>query len=205
MRKLLFAAILALGATVAALGLGAPEEAHLQAGCAVFTGQTVAQDYLRRDPSDPLGLDPDRNGIACESLSCPCDRNTVARTVATSLVPTPVLPTLPTAVPATVTPTVPVPINPTERYFATTPDGKVETCPPGDEDAWRILYWQGPPTPPVTAIAACPTIDRLWVIQGRWMGYSVRGGRGNDEFFINPGEAVFTHTSPGAGRDLIGR
>lgn len=47
--------------------------------CDDFANQRAAQDFLRRDPSDPEGLDRNRDGIACEDLPCPCDRTPVAR------------------------------------------------------------------------------------------------------------------------------
>jgi hypothetical protein len=34
--------------------------------CADFSSQAEAQAVLRADPSDPFGLDRDRDGIACE-------------------------------------------------------------------------------------------------------------------------------------------
>ena len=36
--------------------------------CADFATQEEAQAVLRRDPSDPNGLDADNDGIACENL-----------------------------------------------------------------------------------------------------------------------------------------
>jgi hypothetical protein len=36
--------------------------------CADFATQEEAQAVLRRDPSDPNGLDADNDGIACEDL-----------------------------------------------------------------------------------------------------------------------------------------
>ncbi len=41
--------------------------------CSDFANQAAAQAFLRSDPSDPSRLDGDHNGIACQSLSCPCD------------------------------------------------------------------------------------------------------------------------------------
>ena len=40
----------------------------LPAGCAAYLYQEDAQAALDADPSDPSGLDPDANGIACEEL-----------------------------------------------------------------------------------------------------------------------------------------
>jgi hypothetical protein len=48
-----------------------------QYNCADFDNQAQAQQVLRADPSDPNGLDPDRNGIACSNLPAPQDLNKV--------------------------------------------------------------------------------------------------------------------------------
>lgn len=34
--------------------------------CMDFPSQKAAQDHLRKDPSDPYKLDPERNGVACD-------------------------------------------------------------------------------------------------------------------------------------------
>src|SRR5215211_1300829 len=47
--------------------------------CSDFPNQAAAQANLRANPSDPNGLDRDRDGIACESNRCPCDRVPVDR------------------------------------------------------------------------------------------------------------------------------
>lgn len=47
--------------------------------CADFASQAQAQAVLRADPSDPNGLDADRDGIACENNGAPNDWNPVAR------------------------------------------------------------------------------------------------------------------------------
>ena len=47
--------------------------------CAHFASQAQAQAVLRAAPSDPNRLDPDRNGIACESNLPPYDREPVPR------------------------------------------------------------------------------------------------------------------------------
>ena len=47
--------------------------------CSDFANQAAAQDwYLAHGgpASDPEGLDGDHNGIACESLKCPCNKST---------------------------------------------------------------------------------------------------------------------------------
>jgi hypothetical protein len=47
--------------------------------CADFVSQADAQAVLRADPSDPNGLDRDKDGIACESNKAPRDLAPVAR------------------------------------------------------------------------------------------------------------------------------
>lgn len=62
--------------------------------CSDFSTQAAAQDYFlsRGGPaSDPEGLDGDSNGIACESLPCPCNYSTTPTTPP----PTPIPPTPP--------------------------------------------------------------------------------------------------------------
>ena len=45
--------------------------------CSDFSTQAEAQAHLRDHPTDPDGLDADGDGIACESLPCPCDLTAV--------------------------------------------------------------------------------------------------------------------------------
>jgi hypothetical protein len=47
--------------------------------CADFSSQAQAQAVLRADPSDPFGLDRDRDGIACERNLGARDTERVAR------------------------------------------------------------------------------------------------------------------------------
>src|SRR5262249_18316959 len=47
--------------------------------CSDFPSQAAAQAALRANPSDPDGLDRDRDGIACESNRAPFDRAPVPR------------------------------------------------------------------------------------------------------------------------------
>jgi hypothetical protein len=47
--------------------------------CKDFASQAAAQAALRNDPSDPHGLDNDRDGIACETNTRPYDRTPVPR------------------------------------------------------------------------------------------------------------------------------
>lgn len=44
--------------------------------CADFQAQAQAQQVLRADLTDPNGLDPDHNGIACDSFAYPAGRPT---------------------------------------------------------------------------------------------------------------------------------
>lgn len=45
--------------------------------CSDFATQAAAQAVLRADPHDPNVLDGDNDGVACEHLPCPCDREPV--------------------------------------------------------------------------------------------------------------------------------
>jgi len=47
--------------------------------CNAFSSQAQAQAVLRADPRDPNKLDPDRDGLACESLRAPRDTTPVKR------------------------------------------------------------------------------------------------------------------------------
>lgn len=47
--------------------------------CSDFPSQAAAQAELRSDPSDPHGLDADKDGIACESNRAPKDTRKVPR------------------------------------------------------------------------------------------------------------------------------
>lgn len=48
-----------------------PPKAHaLDYNCSDFANQAEAQEHLL--PGDPYGLDGDNDGVACESLPCPC-------------------------------------------------------------------------------------------------------------------------------------
>ena len=47
--------------------------------CGHFASQAQAQSVLRANPADPNQLDPDRNGIACDTNPPPYDRAPVPR------------------------------------------------------------------------------------------------------------------------------
>jgi hypothetical protein len=66
-----------LGVLVAvAFAAGAtPDRAHADVNCSDFSTQAQAQSFFLNNggpSSDPDGLDADHDGIACESLPCPC-------------------------------------------------------------------------------------------------------------------------------------
>jgi hypothetical protein len=96
-------AVIAAGALVA--GQGAPRAAA-DANCSDFASQAAAQSYYvaHGGPAqDPDGLDADHDGIACESLPCPCSSATTpapAPTVTPTAVPTASPTAVPTASPA---------------------------------------------------------------------------------------------------------
>lgn len=57
------------GATEDGTDLGAQDGEDLD--CVDLPSQAVAQDRLKTDPSDPHGLDPENNGVACELVPVP--------------------------------------------------------------------------------------------------------------------------------------
>lgn len=61
---------LALSVAVCAALTGAPAAHAIDYDCADFANQAEAQEYL--SPGDPHRLDADNDGVACESLPCPC-------------------------------------------------------------------------------------------------------------------------------------
>lgn len=56
-----------------------PDERADRIDCDDFGSQADAQAALRADPSDPDGLDHDRDGIACEENAAPRDQDPVRR------------------------------------------------------------------------------------------------------------------------------
>jgi hypothetical protein len=50
-----------------------PARAADDQDCFDFPSQAAAQQHLRQDPSDPDNLDPDGDGIACETNAAPFD------------------------------------------------------------------------------------------------------------------------------------
>jgi hypothetical protein len=72
--------------------------------CSNFANQAEAQEYLL--PGDPYGLDADHDGVACESLPCPCS-GSLSTPPSTPVAPAPApapAPTPPTPAPAQPTP-----------------------------------------------------------------------------------------------------
>jgi outer membrane biosynthesis protein TonB len=101
--------------------------------CSDFANQAAAQAFLRSDPSDPSRLDGNNNGIACESLPCPCDYNPVgqATPVPTTPPPTPPPPTPTPTHTATATPThTPTPTPPTSTSAHTATQTPTKTPSP---------------------------------------------------------------------------
>ncbi|MCW2711885.1 MAG: hypothetical protein JWP24_2079, partial [Marmoricola sp.] len=64
----------ALALLVAGLVLTVPAAHAVDYDCADFDTQAQAQQYLT--PGDPHRLDADGDGIACDSLPCPCSSGT---------------------------------------------------------------------------------------------------------------------------------
>ena len=115
MIRVVFLAIALTLATIAALTVfdftdsQSAVATHLgDKNCSDFPNQQAAQDHLNAHPGDPDGLDGDDDGIACESLPCPCGGTpTPSPTVAPTATPTAV-PTG-TATPAPTATSVPIP------------------------------------------------------------------------------------------------
>ncbi len=70
-RRLCIVGVAVLGAASAAILLGGQDTARAtDYDCADFANQAEAQQMLL--PGDPYHLDGDGDGVACESLPCPC-------------------------------------------------------------------------------------------------------------------------------------
>lgn len=61
-----------LAAVLGGLLLASPSAQARDLNCSDFSNQAQAQKHLT--PGDPHGLDGDGNGVACESLPCPCSK-----------------------------------------------------------------------------------------------------------------------------------
>ncbi|HEX4344884.1 MAG TPA: thermonuclease family protein [Solirubrobacteraceae bacterium] len=91
---------------------------HADLDCSDFATQAAAQSHLDADPSDPDHLDGDHDGVACESLPCPC---------ASGAAPTPT-----PAPPSPTPPTPPMPPTPPIRSAAHTTKARVIRVVDGD-------------------------------------------------------------------------
>jgi endonuclease YncB( thermonuclease family) len=69
-RSRLTSLVSALALIAAGLLLAAPAQGAVDYDCGDFSNQAQAQKYLL--PGDPYRLDADDDGIACDSLPCPC-------------------------------------------------------------------------------------------------------------------------------------
>jgi endonuclease YncB( thermonuclease family) len=72
-----FLAVLFFGLAVALVMVGAWSRTPARAldyNCSDFANQAEAQEHLL--PGDPYHLDGDHDGVACESLPCPCSKAT---------------------------------------------------------------------------------------------------------------------------------
>jgi Excalibur calcium-binding domain len=125
---LLVLAALAVLLSASSAFASAPLATAAAVNCSDFSTQAAAQAYFisRGGPAlDPEGLDGDGNGIACQSLPCPCNYSTTPTTPPSPPAPPP---------PDTDADGVPDPTDVCPTVYAATPDG----CPP-------------PPPPPVYA------------------------------------------------------
>lgn len=188
--------------------LWSPTLPHLEAAglnCDSFPNQKAAQEYLRQYPWDPDNLDGNRDGIACNSKGCPCDKvpvalvaapdGSTATTTAPTSTPTPTVTTTATQVPSpTTTAVIPTaqPTNTTSGILADSPNGTAPTCP--QSGLWLLLYWRGQRGPIATVAGACPGSDLYWVNrEGRWLGYSTIAPAASDIWNVETGEAQFVH------------
>lgn len=76
MRRMLLLAVATLFTTAGLLAFAPSWAAAL--GCTDFPSQASAQDYYRQHPAEVVTLDPDKNGIACESSAGPFDRTAIS-------------------------------------------------------------------------------------------------------------------------------
>lgn len=110
----LTAGVLAVPMTVEAAPSGSENSSTQRADrdCSDFSTQSSAQYFFLSAGgpySDPHQLDSDGDGIACESLPCPCYYGTSSPTVPS---PTPTLTPTPTPTPTTVPTPTPTPVPP---------------------------------------------------------------------------------------------
>jgi len=89
--------LLAVLSCVVAAAIASPASAAGK-NCADFPNRAAAQDWLNAYAGDPDGLDGDQDGLACESLPCPC---------AGSSTPAPATPSAPATPPPAPAPAAP--------------------------------------------------------------------------------------------------
>lgn len=73
----------AASASAVAGNIALPSQTPDNKNCAAFPSREAAQADLDRNPSDPRGLDPDRDGLACEELPSGSTATTAAVTPTT--------------------------------------------------------------------------------------------------------------------------
>ncbi|HXG36560.1 MAG TPA: excalibur calcium-binding domain-containing protein [Dehalococcoidia bacterium] len=71
--KILIIALLSALVALAAVGTAGANHVGDTFNCSDFPNQAAAQAHYRQHPTDQDNLDQDKDGIACESLPCPCD------------------------------------------------------------------------------------------------------------------------------------
>jgi hypothetical protein len=116
--------------------------------CTDFRSQASAQLFLREDPSDPSGLDSDRDGVACEDNPAPVDLNAVVRPALATTTTT-------TAPPPKATATTRAP---TTYHPPTTSQISQADCPNGtytNSDGDDVCRPYATNTPPAGATAQC--------------------------------------------------
>lgn len=133
-----FAGVLALIVAVAAAALSPAPAAARDFDCGHFATQAAAQDYfiaLGGPAQDPDRLDGDHDGIACESLPCPCNATSTPSGGGT---PPPVMPT-PTPVPTSTPAPAPTPAStPSPRSVATRRAAQIVRVIDGDTVRARL-------------------------------------------------------------------
>jgi hypothetical protein len=119
LRVLLISICVVLSAACVWMVPAQANDARRDVNCSDFSTQAAAQEYFisAGGPSyDPNGLDADHDGIACESLPCPCSTNTT---------PPPTPTATPTQPPTDTPTTTPAPTPTSTPTSSPTPDGKI--------------------------------------------------------------------------------
>jgi endonuclease YncB( thermonuclease family) len=81
--------LLAVLTCLLAAAVASPPASAADRDCADFPNRAAAQDWLNAYPADPDGLDGDHDGLACESLPCPCASGAPAATTPPAAPPPP--------------------------------------------------------------------------------------------------------------------